>query len=466
MSKPISFGFGKPKAASSSTTSSSKTSISLPQKSSQKHGLKPAPALRGEDEDDRDDEEPKHEALTGFGSSGAILSAPVEEKKPLVIENAGNSDWARQARQRNGLPVEVRAAREGRDVVMVEKDEVSTASGLQMARPTAEATIVEEQESSVSNGLAEREPRTADEEALQALLDGDESRPRGNAVITAGEDDRFGALNDRDNFQAFVESHPDSSTLEEYAAMPVEEFGLAMLRGMGKKRRANGEVINLDMSEKKEEKRVKRQEFLGIGAKAAPSMDGVELGAWGKADMRKNNKGAGFFTPLMVRDAKTGETITEDELERRKKEGKLESKDKEDWRDRRDRNLERHGRNGDSEYRDAMNDFSSRERDEDSGHDSSRSRKDKDRDSTRERDRDRDSDHDSSRSKSRRHRSRSRSKERRHRDDEARHESRRDRERERDRNHDRDKYRDKHKDRERDYERDARRHRDRVRDRR
>lgn len=34
-------------------------------------------------------------------------------------------------------------------------------------------------------------------------------------------------------FQKDVESLPDTATLEEYAAMPVEAFGEAMLRGMG-----------------------------------------------------------------------------------------------------------------------------------------------------------------------------------------------------------------------------------------
>ena len=215
---------------------------------------------------------------------------------------------------------------------------------------------------------------------------------------------------------------------------------MAMLRGMGKKRRANGEVIQLESETKpKEEKKVKRQEFLGIGAKSAPALDGVELGAWGKADMRKNQKGAGFFTPLMVRDAKTGETITEEELERRKKAAKGEDND--DWRDRRDKNLDKHGRNGDSGYKDNMDGFARREKDEDSGHDSSRSRR------NRERDRDYDS------SRSRRHRSRSRSKERRHRDENDRYDSSSSR-------RDRDRHRDRHKD-DRDYDLDNRRHRDR-----
>ena len=77
-------------------------------------------------------------SMSSFGeyelndTEGAILSKPVEEKKALVIENAGNADWRHRARKKNLLPSEAQAAQNGEDVVMVEKDTVSTASGLQM----------------------------------------------------------------------------------------------------------------------------------------------------------------------------------------------------------------------------------------------------------------------------------------------------------------------------------------------
>lgn len=435
MSKPIKFGFGKVKTKDEPVSILAKHPVA--------NGTKrKVLALRGDDEDDHDEAEPKHEELTGFSSAGAILSKPAEEKKELVIVNKGNADWARHVRQKNGLPMEARAAQQEKKVVMIEKDEVSKASGLQLALATNGMAGAEGQSAAVATSEAVK-PKTTDEEALQALIDGDE-KPRGTMVIAASEDERFGNLNNKDNFQDFVESHPDSSTLEEYAAMPVEEFGLAMLRGMGKKRRANGEVIQLE-SDKKEEKRVKRQEFLGIGAKSAPNTDGIELGAWGKADMRKNTRGAGFFTPLMVRDSKTGETITEEELERRQKKAvNNDEKDKVDWRDRRDRNLDKHGRNGDSRHKELKNGSSRRDRD-DSGRGSSRSRRHV---------RDRDDDYDSSRSRRHSSRSRSRSRDRRRRDDDDRYQSSSSR-RERDRD---DKHRDRYK--------DDRRHRDRERERR
>lgn len=462
MSKPISFGFGKPKAPTNGPAKPP-TSISIPSKKpatvAKPLGLKSRSALHADDDDGIDEDEPKHESVTGFSSTGAILSKPVEEKKVVVIENQGNGDWRRRGRGgKNVLPEEERARRDGQDVVMIEKNEVSTASGLQFASASKEDDPVVKQSQQYlasTNGHQETKPKTVDEEALQALLSDDPNAPRGTAVISISENKQLRPADELEDFRSDVASRPEVPSLDEYAAMPVEEFGLAMLRGMGKKRRANGEVINVEPEpEKKQDviKKPKHEGFLGIGAKPAPGIEGVELGAWGKADMRKNNKGQGFFTPVMIRDRETGETITEEELERRKqaRNGKDES---EDWRTRKERDTEKDSsaRKGNGEYKDAMNGFSRRRKDEDSGHESSISR----------RDRDRDSDYDKSRSK----RTRSRSRERRHRDDE-RYDSgslRRDKDRDhgRDRDRDRDRHRDRHKERDRDHDRDDKRYRDR-----
>lgn len=55
---------------------------------------------------------------------------------------------------------------------------------------------------------------------------GDPSLP-GRRVLGTGKDWEAEA------FQKDVAALPETSTLEEYAAMPVEAFGEAMLRGMG-----------------------------------------------------------------------------------------------------------------------------------------------------------------------------------------------------------------------------------------
>ena len=463
MSKPISFGFGKPKPPGPSTSAGT-----LPSRKPAPSKGPAKPALR-HDSDNEDEEEPKHESVTGFSSTGAILSRPIQESKELVIENSGNGDWRRRGRT-NLLPAEVQAAQRGDGPVMVEADEVSKASGLQFAskneqEPTRPTNGIQSQQVK-TNGQAKQ--LTADEEAIRALLDDGSGKPRSNAVIELQGNKILSPRDEEQDFREDIASRPESSTLEEYAAMPVEEFGMAMLRGMGKKRRANGEVIDLNpKAEDSTRKQRKNEGFLGIGAKAAPGTNGVELGAWGKADMRKNTKGEGFFTPLMRENKATGERISEEEFQRKLKESKS-GKDEENWKQRRDRNLEKSGRdrdrnghaNRDDEYRDQMNSFSrssSSRRDRDDDHDSSRSKRDRD---------------DSSRSRRDDDRERDRDKDRRRKDDSSDHDNR-PRDKHRDRHRDEDKYDSssshrshRDRDRDRDWERDKYRDRDRDRDRR
>jgi hypothetical protein len=407
MSKPISFGFGKPKGGFAPKPSPASPASKPPPRPTKrlKNGLH-------HDSDNEDEAEPQHESVTGFSSSGAILSKPVQQTAERVIQNSGNGDWRR--RGKNLLPAEVQAAQNG-TLTMVEKDEVSKASGLQFADKSEPSNGVRaEATQPVSNG--EHKDMTEDEIAMAALLDDGSGRAKSNAVIQQLGNARLTFHDETADFRADIAARPDSSTLDEYAAMPIEDFGLAMLRGMGQKRRANGEVIDL-IGDKKEEapRKIRKQEgYLGIGAKAGPGSD-IELGAWGKADMRKNNKGEGFFTPLMRENKATGERITEEEFQQRLRDSKG-VKPEEDWRERRDRNLERSGRdrdksNGDQkmitngdDYRDQMTDFSrnsssSRKDRDERDHDRSSSRRSKD-----------DRDHRSSKSRRDRSRSRNRSK--------------------------------------------------------
>ncbi|OAP54931.1 hypothetical protein AYL99_10631 [Fonsecaea erecta] len=336
MSKPISFGFGKPKPAADSPVVGT-TSL----KSSVASKSRPSRTALHHDSDNEDEDEPRHESVSGFSSNGAILSQPLQDSQVKVIANAGNADWRRHGRK-NLLPAEVQAQQQNGGAVMVERDEVSTASGLQFASKNEEDRGYQtngHQQAQEQHPAEQPKQLTADEEALQALLDDGSGKPRSNAVISIQQNMRLSPQDETQDFRDDVASRPDSSTLEEYAAMPVEEFGMAMLRGMGQKRRANGELIDLTSKNDNNPRKLRKQEgFLGIGAKAAPGSD-IELGAWGKADMRKNTKGEGFFTPLMRENKATGERISEDEFQKRLKESRN-AKQEEDWKQRRDRNLE------------------------------------------------------------------------------------------------------------------------------
>lgn len=314
MSKPISFGFGKPKAKGPVAQSAIPKQIAL------------STDLEREDEDEPT---PRAEIITGFDIDADNTRSGKDNStnNVRVIENAGNADWRTRGQRRDGINT---------GVVLVEKNEVSTASGLQFATPTgagitsvstsivSKASTAQPQLQTVVEGLG---AAGADAEAISALLaDGNRSRLSSAIIASSNNPDSTTTLgtatrSQSDDLQADLSSRPDSSTLADYTAMPVEEFGLALVRGMGKKRRANGEIIIVEPTKEDEPKKARKQEgFLGIGARPVPgAAKGVELGAWGKADMKKNSRGEGFFTPVMVRLA-NGETMTEEELERRKAE--------------------------------------------------------------------------------------------------------------------------------------------------
>ena len=405
MSKPISISFGKSK--SSAPAKSATTSIRTNGATASK------PALLHADSDDEDEKQPVHETVTGFTSNGVVLGEPAPEKGVRVIKNSGNGDWRqRKHRGKNLLPGEVQAQGESGGPV-VERDEVSTAGGLQLA--TKQEIGAETNGTSATNHTTPQpvaKEQTEDERALQALLSNGEAATS-STVITIKENEnvnRSTRVDETEDYRADVATRPDSSTLDDYAAMPVEEFGLAMLRGMGQKRKANGEMLSYSTNDDTLKERKIQQGFLGIGAKAAPGME-VELGAWGKTAMRQGMKGKseGMYTPLMLKNKQTGELITEEQLQARKKDAKskLDGKE-EDWRERRDRNLDRGGReqkkltNGDEDYREKMNGFSkshmndrpsssrrhrSRSKDRSRYHDDDRDDKYRDRDRDRESDR-------------------------------------------------------------------------------
>jgi hypothetical protein len=228
------------------------------------------------------------------------------------------------------------------------------------------------------------------------------------------------AMTEEEAFERDYKTAPEMATLDDYARVPVEEFGAALLRGMGWK---EGEGIGANRGKKIEKTKLpeRRPALLGIGAKEEAAV-AQELGTWGKA--AKDRKGpVQVYNPVLLRDKKTGELFTEEELEKKKakvekeryemefeREEKRREKerrrrdrsdsrdrdrdrrDQEPRRDRRDRDDRDRRRNDSDEeyYRRKEKERRKRERDE-SDYDRDRSRRyDSDRDRHRERDRHRD----------------------------------------------------------------------------
>ena len=349
------------------------------------NGLKPNPrkrphsSLRDSDSETEGTEARGNTLLVSSfdqAAGGAIGVNGVERPKaPLVIQGPKNRDWREESRRRTGkgrnlLPAEVQAAslrsnQSGDDTV--ERDEVSQQSGLRFVEQEDDGKD-QDGDIGMSNSQEKQQnepgsdgtkPKTADEEALQALTgDGGKKStlilpaPRSEGQETNG---RILApqMSEGDYYRSDVASRPDSASLEEYAAVPVEDFGAALLRGMVRypfisttfshtdtpptQGWKEGEVVGKRKDQISKARIVERRPaLLGIGAKEVPSGVGEELGAWGKVTKGKKGKVDKTYNPVLLKNTKTGEMLTEEELQNKKE---TQKKEEQDWRERRDRNL-------------------------------------------------------------------------------------------------------------------------------
>ncbi|KAL6913073.1 hypothetical protein FSST1_010833 [Fusarium sambucinum] len=234
-------------------------------------GKRPRPhALGGESdsEDDQDDHRGRHEKITGFGAEGAETERkakdPRTEKKDYVIARQTNRDWRSEAKaQRKGkniLPEEARAQQAG---TTVETEPADQDKGLKWGLTIKEK--IEEDKQDLADEKApnhddnDQKPppkRSADDEAIDALLGKKE------------EEDKVIHPTEEDAYRRDIQEAGEASTLDDYESMPVEEFGAALLRGMGWDGKSLGKV--------KEVKR--RPKGLGLGAKQLKGEE--DLGGW------------------------------------------------------------------------------------------------------------------------------------------------------------------------------------------
>ncbi|CZT51469.1 uncharacterized protein RSE6_12616 [Rhynchosporium secalis] len=361
------------KGFSLSAKVSSAKSVANPKPGSGSKGVLPSTNMgkrprttfqRDSDSDDERRNERRHEAVTGFGDEG------VERKRDesgngrrgeLVIKGMKNRDWrgemaaknrgfgAGERRGKDLLPAEERARRdagvvekrdtteeqgagdgskrEGVDVVNGNDEAITWGLTVRKRARTedensgeAELEVKEEEKKTSSPSRAQQEeqstkPQTADEEALASLLGAQTSDSKPILTIPAAAAQP--PLSEQETYRLAVLSAPDPSTLDDYERIPVEEFGAALLRGMGWKGDVGGK------EGKKREGGVKRRpNLLGLGAK---ELDGAEeLGAWvQKSDFKRLNPGGGGRSGGRgggYRRPKAGEYKREKERERERRE--------------------------------------------------------------------------------------------------------------------------------------------------
>ncbi|KAM4068163.1 g-patch domain-containing protein [Hirsutella rhossiliensis] len=253
-------------------------------------GKRPRPHAFGGHDSDSDNDEHRHhrgqhEFITGFGVDGAETERERRDKeaarREFIIQRQPNRDWRTevkaQKRGKNLLPEEARQQQNGH---VVEREPADQDKEIQWGLTVKEnkteenhdrpASSPREESPAKRNGHSQQYPtpaRTADEEAMDALL---------GRTPTAKKTIIQPPLNEDDAYRRDAAAAGAESTLDDYEAMPVEEFGAALLRGMG----WNGEPRGPKPKEAR-----RRANRLGLGAKELKESE--DLGGWDQKGGKK-----------------------------------------------------------------------------------------------------------------------------------------------------------------------------------
>lgn len=276
--------------------------ISKPSPSSTLGKRQRAALQDGSEDEDEDEDFVPHEAVTGFDirEGGALKTNEAVVDRPLVIPKLKNRDWREEIRRskqkgKNLLPPEVQAQRKGKGPEEVEgEDMINNTEEVKWGLTVTKKPVISDQDhgddphnmkkdneteiQTITEVLVERPREKTTEELAIAALMGAKTEKKGPDLVipTAknGEKELFvRPITEDDAYRRAIHSAPDVSTLEDYERVPVEEFGAALLRGMGWK---EGDAKKGTVTRPRDVKR--RQNLLGLGATELKGAE--ELGAW------------------------------------------------------------------------------------------------------------------------------------------------------------------------------------------
>lgn len=285
-----------------------------------------------------------------------------------MIEKIPNKDWRGEIRRQKGsgknlLPPEVQAQREAQarsgDVVVPVKEEIKWGLSVRSREEKEAEAAQREAQTLVATTTTElkteevvERTKTEDEIALDALM-GKSQKPKGPDLVIKSDakNTTYVADTSGDAYAKAIAAAPDVSTLEDYERVPVEDFGAALLRGMGWK----GEVV----AQPKEGKR--RLNLLGLGAKELKGAE--ELGAWVQKSDTKRLIGRNGDKRRTERRETASEYRAREDRKKRERDERYGGRD--DRRDDRDRDRERSSRDS-RDYRGSCDSRAYRDRDRES----------------------------------------------------------------------------------------------------
>ncbi|KAN0065051.1 DNA primase large subunit Spp2 [Thecaphora frezii] len=262
--------------------------------------------LEAFNEDDSDDDNVAHrhvpsttrDELVSFDRTGAVKrNKSPPPAGPRVIPMTANLDWRQDRKKRLGLEEKARSlgslnsmhkAGQAEDASTLQAGGSSNADasaperindqeqkrGLQLRQRQQSSSAMDEDIPSrdrnatppASETRSETPPpETAEQAAIRALLAGEglgsSSAKKLDLIISQSDD--------KDLLQNDVETRPEAPSLEDYAATPVDQFGAALLRGMGWKEGMGAGRNGKGPKTAPEPK--KRAALLGLGAKERPT---------------------------------------------------------------------------------------------------------------------------------------------------------------------------------------------------
>jgi hypothetical protein len=443
-----------------------------------------------EDEDDDNDDaryrserrdRPREEKMDGFGRNGkatgyvassyydraGVTNSTQKAEGPMVIPALPNRDWRQVAARRTPSyrPEEQKREEETDNKpdrmndepqrsglrYMVKKEIVEdTVDGVQVKQEQEDAVDIHGNGNGTStttttsstttkvktepvDAVDPPKPMTLEEQALQAILSADQSiesdadRLQREMIIMTAADRQIQAPSEADALQRDLDALPEISTGDDYRNVPVEAFGMAMLRGMGwnpndesntkihipKARPGQlglGATPMSDIIPPSHDKKSKREDRAKRGGRGF-NASGVML----KREINGGGSASGSRSETPAESSRRTSPETESDSSRRRRrdddyDSGRESKRREGDRDR-DRDRDRYR---ETEEERARRKAKERERDRDYDRDRNR---DRDRRSNGDRDKDRYSDKDRDDDKDRRDKYDDRDRRDRHRDD-------------------------------------------------
>ena len=166
------------------------------------------------------------------------LNGEKKEKKPLVIPPLKNKDWRELARKRRSgsqyAPSSAAAVtgKDGSVGGLGTKDTINSGpvlSGLQVKQKPIISVVEEVNIAKDGQDMKMEIEETEDQKALRAILAETNGELHDGLVI----DIIPTPISEADALKQDVDELPDAATLDDYARVPVSQFGAALLRGMG-----------------------------------------------------------------------------------------------------------------------------------------------------------------------------------------------------------------------------------------